>query len=217
MMWYHYLAAGGLGLIVGASELISRYRDAPRDALFGAASFFYILVNVLAATLALYLISVFDWRFGLDGNMSDEALKLIQMAVAGFGAMALFRSSLFQVRVGDSDIGIGPSSILQTILGAADRAVDRSRARPRAVVVAEIMKGVSFEKAAVPLPTYCFALMQNLPPEDQQATAKEIATLVGSNMTEQVKVQILGLTLMNLVGEHVLRAAVDSLKAEISA
>jgi len=30
------------------------------------------------------------------------------------------------------------------------------------------MTGVSFEKAKIALPAYCFALMQNLPSEDQQ-------------------------------------------------
>lgn len=45
--------------------------------------------------------------------------------MAGVSAMAFFRSSLFVVRAGDRDVGVGPSGFLQIFLTAADRAVDR--------------------------------------------------------------------------------------------
>jgi hypothetical protein len=133
----------------------------------------------------------------------------------GMAAMALFRSSLFNVRVGDGDVGIGPNGILQVLLDAADRAVDRNRALPRARRVAEILKDVEFDKARGLLPAFCFALMQNLPQAAQETAGTEIRALAASDMDERGKVLIMGLTLMNLVGEDVLRAAADALGDKI--
>jgi hypothetical protein len=89
--------------------------------------------------------------------------------MAGVSAMAFFRTSLFVVRAGDRDVGVGPSGFLQIFLGAADRAVDRQRAAARAEAVAKVMKDVDFDKAKGALPEYCLALMQNVPEEDQQS------------------------------------------------
>ena len=45
--------------------------------------------------------------------------------------MALFRTSLFTVRAGDRDVGVGPGSLLQTLRDAVDREVDRARGQAR--------------------------------------------------------------------------------------
>lgn len=214
-MALQYVLVAALGLFVGAAELISRYTDQPWTMLRYPAALWYLAINALAAVAALYAIHVFGWRLGLAANASAASVQLTQVLAAGFGAMALFRSSLFSVRVADNDIGIGPSGILAVFLSAADRTLDRNRAHPRAVVVGEIMKGVSFEKAMEALPTYCFALMQNLSADAQANAAKDIASLAGSDVSNNVKVLTMGLTLINVVGEDVLRAAVDSLRDEI--
>jgi len=71
--------------------------------------------------------------------------------------MAFFRSSLFTIRVGDKDVPLGLGLILQVLLDVTDRAVDRGRARPRALLVGKVMDKVLFKKAQVALPAYCFA------------------------------------------------------------
>jgi len=210
-----YFTVGALGFLIGLSELISRYRDEPVRAIASLPAFIYVLINVAAAIAALYFVDVFGWRFGVAEDASVGILRTTQVLVAGLGAMALFRSALFNARVGESDVGIGPSGILQVLLDAADRAVDRNRAQPRAIRVAEIVKGTKFAKAQSVLPTFCFALMQNLPPTTQEAAGNEIKALANSSISDHGKSLIMGLTLMNVVGEAVLRAAVDALGAEI--
>jgi hypothetical protein len=102
------------------------------------------------------------------------------------------------------------------VLGASDREVDRLRAQARATAVGKAMDGISFEKAYAALPTHCLALMQNLPRDDQDTLAREIAALKArTDITDRTKILSLGLLLMNAVGEGVLVAAVDSLRAEI--
>lgn len=211
-----YYVVAALGLLIGAAELISRYRDEPLRAIASVAAFTYVLINVLAALAALYVIDAFDWRFGVAADAGEGVLRTTQVLVGGFGAMTLFRSALFNVRVGESDVGIGPSGVLQVLLDAADRAVDRNRAAPRAVEVAKLVGSVSFDKAHDLLPAFCFALMQNLPPATQEAAANEIKALANSGISDRGKSLIMGLTLMNVVGEDVLKAAVDALRSEIS-
>ncbi len=131
--------------------------------------------------------------------------------------MAVLRSSLFSFRAGDQDVALGPSTSLRIVLDAADREVDRQRTTARAISVDKIMKGVVFEKAQIALPTYCLALLQNLPQEYQGQLARQSAALKDAPMDDRAKNLSLGLAIMDAVGEDVLVAAVDTLGKDIKA
>ncbi len=210
-----YVAAALLGGLVGAGELFSRYRDAPGSALYTRPALFYIALNTVASVVALALTRAFGWTFGASGK-GDATVRWTQVLVAGIGAMALFRTSLFTVRAGDRDIAVGPGGFLQVFRDGADRAVDRVRAQARDGVVAEIMKGISYRRAFESLPPYCMALMQNVPDEEQTRLRQALATLDKDNMIEEsIKVRILALNLLNVVGSNVLVPAVQSLRDEM--
>lgn len=206
-----YTIVGALGAAVGLGELVSRYKDAPVRALITWSAVLYVAVNVAAAVAVLGLARAFGWDLGGTG----EAARWTQVLAAGFGSMAIFRTSLFTVRIADEDVSIGPSGFLQVILRAADRAVDRTRAAARAIEVQGAMRGVSFEKAQASLPAFCLALMQNLAPEEQRQLADEIDRLSRQTMPDYAKTLILGIALMNLVGEGGLRGAVETLGDQI--
>ena len=191
---------------MGASELVTRYRDAPNAALSTIPARFYIGINVVASLGALALIHAFGWF---------AQARVTQVLIAGISAMAFFRTSLFVVRAGDRDIGVGPSAFLQIFLDAADRAVDRIRASARSSAVGKIMAGVDYAKAFQALPPYCLALMQNLSQEDQKRFADAMLKLDQNKAASSVKVRLLGLELINVVGIDVLTAAVESLGDEI--
>src|SRR6266567_7828611 len=129
--WLDWAAVAVLGGVVGSSELISRYKDDPGAAIQSWPAIFYIAINSAASVGALGLIHANGW-FGMS--------RWTQILMAGASAMAFFRTSLFVVRAGDRDVGIGPSGFLQIFLSAADRAVDRLRAEGRSGKVGEIMK-----------------------------------------------------------------------------
>src|SRR5262249_7596913 len=112
--WLDWVGAAALGALVGASELVSRYRDAPNAALKTWPAIFYVSINLLASVGALGLMVALNW---------PPQTRWSRVLVAGVGAMAFFRTSLFIVRVADRDVGIGPSGFLQIFLAAADRAV----------------------------------------------------------------------------------------------
>jgi hypothetical protein len=204
--WLDWLAVAALGGIVGTSEIVSRYRDAPHAALRTLPSIFYIAINVAASLGALGLMDAFGWF---------KESHWMQVLIGGISAMAFFRTSLFVVRAGDRDVGVGPSGFLQIFLAASDRAVDRIRASARSEAVGKIVEGVDYAKAFQALPPYCLALMQNLSPEDQKQLAQAVVKVDQSAAEPNVKVRLLGLELINVVGIDVLTAAVRSLGDQI--
>lgn len=130
--------------------------------------------------------------------------------------MAMLRSSIFTIRIGGSDAHAGLYALVKTLLDSADRAVDRGRAKRRSQAVDQIMSGVNFDKAVVKLPSDCFALMQNVSPEEQQAVVNEVESLkMEDSLDNAPRARRLGLVLMNVVGEEVLRASVEALDSEI--
>lgn len=200
-----------LGALVGVADIIGRYRDAPWRSLLNWSAALYLGINIAASLFALVLIHAFGWDFGLSG----DAAEWMQVLVAGVGAVSFLRSSFYSVRIGDEDVQVGPGNLLKVILDAADRDVDRARAAERALTVNRIMRNVSFTKAQQALPAFCFALVQNLSPEDQQASAAELAALANASMPDEVRARLLGLALINVVGEGVLLEAVSALGDEI--
>ncbi|GAB4490548.1 MAG: hypothetical protein OHK0031_13910 [Anaerolineales bacterium] len=211
-MWAEWLVAGLAGALIGAGEIVAQFRDEPDDALWTVPAVAYMLFNALASLLALAVIRVFGWNIGVQ----DPALTpWAQVVAAGFGAMAFLRASFFNVRDGEQVISIGPSRFLDIVLAAVKDAVDRKRAEQRGLAVSEIMADVDFERAWQALPAYCFGLLQNLPLDEQDKFGKKIALLVNAIMSERVKTLLLGLSLMNLVGEKVLATAVKNLGDEI--
>lgn len=211
ILWYEWLTVLGIGTLIGVTEIISRYRDEPDDALRTAPGLFYLLVNAAASAIALIGVRAFEWTFGLQGQQAAWA----QVLVAGFGAMAILRASLWNIQVGDQSIPIGLNGFLDSILGTVDRAVDRKRAEQRAECVGRIMKNVDFEKAAQALPSYCFGLLQNLPADEQSKFAAKVNLLSTAPMNNKIKALLLGLSLLNVVGEKVLESAVNNLGQDI--
>lgn len=211
---FDYFVVGALGTAVGIGELVARYRDEPMKALRSWSALVYVAVNALASVAALGMIHTFGW---FSADPPNDQSNLTQVLIAGFGAMAVFRSSLFVVRVGKDDVGIGPVAFLQVILGASDRGVDRKRGVDRAPRVAEIMDGLTFDEVAEALPPYAMALLQNVESDDAQELGERIAKLRDAKMTDKLKVLNLGLVTMNVVGEDVLEAAANAFRKQTAA
>lgn len=210
----NYGFAGIIGAAVGAIELLGRYRDNPWAALREYASWGYIAVNAFASLLAFHVVLAFELDFGLAADQTGR-LALMQVLLAGISAMALFRTSLFTVRLAEADIPVGPGLILQILLNVTDRYVDRGRALPRATDVPLLMADVDFELAQEALPSFCFGIMQNIGTDEQAAARSQVAIIATSKLSPPLKSSLLGLLLTNLVGMEVLESAVNSLREEI--
>jgi hypothetical protein len=110
------------------------------------------------------------------------------------------------------DVNVGPANILQSLLDATNREIDRSRGSERFPEVAKLMQGVRFDDAYKVLPTVVLASMQNLSEDEQAAFANQLKVLADSKLEDWAKSLTLGLTLETLVGRRVLKAAVDTLR-----
>jgi hypothetical protein len=204
------------GALVGIGELITRYRDKPTNALKLPSSIFYICVNAAASGGGLGMVHGFGWTFGQSGTSA----QITQVLVAGFGSAALFRSSLFTVRVGTTDVGIGPSAVLDSILAAADRATDRELGVTRSETITKILGSgqppIDSDKAIAQLPPYCLALMQNLSAPDQEALGAAVAKIdANKTFPPDEKLDLLLLSLINAVGAEVVTNAVQRLRPSI--
>lgn len=202
-----FVWVAAFGAMIGASELVARYRDAPERALGTLAGIFYMAINASASMAALRLMEIFGWL----SEGTEMQLVTTRVLVAGFGAMAFFRSALFMRRVGDQDLLIGPINFLQTILTAIDRAVDRVRGDSLSRRAMTLMAGVDFDKAVLTLVPFCADAMQNMTAEDEDALVKESEDILNRKIDPNAKAMLLGIALMKIVGEGVVDSAVTAL------
>lgn len=210
-----YIVCGMMGGATGVVELVSRYKDDPMAAVQSISALLYILLNVFASLAALLLLQT----YGKDllGDTGSVEKVITQILVAGLGAMAFLRTSIFNVSIGTERVAVGPAALLEVLLSAADRAVDRRRAYSRSTSLKKMgWDNISFDKSRVALPAYCFALMQNVSAKEQNAVGEHIKAVTGNKMlTPQQKLRLMVLAIMNIVGEEVLKEAQTGLGEEI--
>jgi hypothetical protein len=204
-----------VGAAAGAIELVGRYRDEPARALLSAGAVVYIAVNILAAVTGLYLLRTVGKSYITETDPLNRSIY--EILLAGIGSMTFLRSSIFKLRLNDTEVAVGPAALLDVLLLAADRGVDRRRARARAQEVSDAMANVSFDKAITTLPPFCFALMQNLSKDAQKAFSDQLKEVQQNpSIDPHVKSLLLGLALMNVVGVNVVSAATRQLGTHIS-
>ena len=132
-----WIAVAAIGATVGVGELVSRYRDEPAKAVFTLPALLYVALNAAASLLALAATAAASEEAAIGVG---QAMHWTPVIGAGLGAMAILRSALFVVRTQDGkDLQVGPGSLVQTLLEAADRSLDRLRAQQRAWTVARVM------------------------------------------------------------------------------
>ena len=203
----NYLFVILIGIGTGATELMSRFRDRPFDALVSHPGMFYMAINGGAGALGLYLL--LKWGIGPQ----DPAQQVL---IAGVSAMAVFRSGVFTTRIGGKDVNFGPDLVIRAFLDVLDRAYDRERAFRRAQLISTLMGGLDFTEARASLPEACFSLLQNVRPEERTAFATEIERVAAlPGMSDEARAMALGLNLMGIVGEDTLRAAGNNLGSTI--
>lgn len=207
-----YVIVGVLAGLVGVAEILSRYRDVPLIVLREWPAWTYIGTNAAAGMLALLIIDTFGWTFGDD--LAPGVQRGLQVAAAAFGALAIMRTAVIEIRVDDRDVHVGPHWFLNVLLGFTANRMSIKRAGHVQGITNRIMSNVDFDRAKQQLPSYCFSLMKT--PEDvQKAVSREITSFDVETIANKTKSLQLGLVLLDLVGEDVLSQAVETLNEEI--
>ena len=212
---FSYFAVGLVAAVVTLIEVLTRYPDARRRLVKEWAAWTYVGVHVVASFGALWLLNNYvPWS--AEASQTGVAQDAIKVLVAGLGSLAVLRSSVFQARIGDRVIDVGPHAIVVALLETTDRSMDRRHATYRSAIVAEIMSDVSFDKARVALPVHCFNAMQTVSDEEQEGVSSQISKIMGlRSMPDHAKSLSLGFLLLDVVGEDLLRQAVGDLGASI--
>lgn len=204
------------GLLVGAGELVVRYRNAAPRELFSWPAFFYSAVYVVCALVALVLTRASGLTFGLNPQEAATELRITQILVAAFGSTLFLHSSLFSLRIGDQEVEIGPNSVRLAIRSVVDSYVARAAAQRRVEAVSRIMKGVSYTQALTLLPAYSLALAQDVSPEHQRIFSARVLQLDTHSGDPHSKIFLLGSLIADFVGVDVLEHATDALRASLT-
>lgn len=191
--------AAFFGATVGASELISRYRDEPSRALATVPGATYVSVNALVSGLTYGLLT--RYASGLFPGLAND--PLMTSIVAGFGAMAILRSKFFTLRTASGEsISVGPDAAISAFLDAADRGVDRTRASRRMTLVFQQASKVKRPVEGPDFLEISIAALQNLSDEDKSRFVKRIDAVKQTRYAPQMKLQALCYELLTLIGER---------------
>ncbi|HEX6469720.1 MAG TPA: hypothetical protein VF069_11545 [Streptosporangiaceae bacterium] len=204
------LCAAVIGGLIGAAELVARYRDRPGEAALSPSGLVYVSVNAVAALVALVVVVTAGFRFGLPAVAPAAGLSVVQVVTAGLGSAAVLRASVTVVH--DRGITMGPISLLHALLTIVDAAMARKRALAR--LSGDELDGLSFARDHVALAQLaCHAL-----PRFDLAEARRLGELAADlrsrdDLTDADKLDCFGLELAWLVGDRALAKAADRLRA----
>ncbi len=142
--------------------------------------------------------------------------QIYNIMLAGFGGAAFFRSSVMRTRVGEKDISVGPGLVIDTLLAALDREVDRVRAKFRSQAVEKLLPWITLRDAAEVIVPYCIELMQNLKSDERvdlrDKLDRALTEIVTQDKDDPIKPVTLCLNVVEFVGFDVLKTAIHSLR-----
>jgi hypothetical protein len=201
----YYVVAFLCGCTAATAELLSRYSDGVKRIFRLNESKIYLAINGFAALIGYAVIK----HYGLSGYLGSSPLS--QAIVAGLSAMAILRSSVASIKLGQTTIQAGLAPIIQVFLNTVDRAFDRKRSQMNVAEVEEIMKNVDFSKAVKTLPATCLNLMQNVSKDESEKMGHEVLDLEKGEITQEAKALNLGIIINRVTGPELLQSAVQSL------
>lgn len=198
----NWILAFLIGVIVGLSELMSRY-SVLKKIFQEYSSVFYLLINGFSCIMGYFLF------VELELFSNHETLRIL---FSGFSSLTVIRSSIAKYQIGDQNFDAGLSSILNIFLNHADKAFDQEKSKEKLDIVSPIVEGVDFKKAKLRLPITCFSLMDNVSDSEQKNVSTEVWKLEqDKNLDNHTRVVNLGIILANITGYELLKKTVDQL------
>jgi hypothetical protein len=212
-----YLAAAVIGGLVGGAELVARYRDEPWQVIGSPPGLAFIALNAGAAFFALFLLEHFRHTLAAPND------GFARVMIAGFGAMVVLRSKLLTLRQpGGTDVEVGPAFVVESLLSAVNRDVDRRRAGERIDLVtamADAFKDHDFDAVAQHLVAALLAF-QGLDPEERKMLNDRVRDLVegtGRGLPDRVRFTMVGYDYLTAFGEEAFVTAFDALNKALAA
>jgi len=207
---YYLMLTVVFGAMVGASEIISRYRDEPFQAVFSPPGRVYMLLNGLISSSAYLLL--LKYRAKVLPSLSTD--NLMTSVVAGFGAMMFLRSKLFSFRTeGGEAFSVGPDAVLSTFLNSVNRRVDRFLSYIRQEIVYDEAVTIQKPEDAPNFLAMYLTAYQNIPDDEKKVLAEDIqAVLNRSDLNATLKLMAISFGFMNIWGYRNFRALMALLR-----
>jgi hypothetical protein len=195
----YQLAAVFFGVLVGASEIIARYRDEPGAALLSLPGLIYLLINGSISAAALSLLRYY--HASVLPALNDD--QLMMSIVAGFGAMVVMRSKLFSFKTaGDEEFAVGPDAVITIFLRSVDRAIDRWRSVSRQRLVFRSTQNIAYSIRVADFFKGSLAAYQNLSNDEKSELSKVIdAVEKQPGLDPQLKLMAMAFGFLNISGE----------------
>ena len=207
-MLNYVLLSALCGVLVGASEIMARYRDEPfRAAFWCGAGLVYLSLNAIISVIAYYFLCAYGDKI-LIGLKDDNLLRSI---VAGFGGMIILRSKLFNFKTeAGEDYAFGPDAVLSVFLKSIDRGIDRARSAQRLSLVARHIDLIEDPEAAPDLFITSLASFQNLTDSDKQ----DIVEIIKDLRLKDPKLKLMALSFgfLNIGGQSNYKKLMTQLK-----
>ncbi|HEV2688666.1 MAG TPA: hypothetical protein VGV35_08935 [Bryobacteraceae bacterium] len=144
-------------------------------------------------------------------GITDDLMRSI---VAGFGAMVVMRSKLFNFKTeGGEDYAIGPDAVLSTFLSSVDRKIDRYRSLRRQKIVFDKAAEIKNPADAPSFLRTSLASYQNLgagEKRDLDAAIKQIVE--DTKLDPKLKLIAISFGLLNVCGEKNFSAVMEQLQ-----
>jgi hypothetical protein len=210
----YLLLAAFFGMLVGAAEIMSRYRDEPFLATFTGPGLAYLGLNALISAGAFALLKHYHLSF-------FSALKedpLMTSIIAGFGAMAVMRSKLFSFKTeGGEEFAVGPDAVISTFLKSVDRKIDRNRSAKRQQIVLQHVKQIKDPHNKAPaFLTNSLGSYQNLNSEEMKNISTVISELQSQRLDPDVLMMAIGFGFLNLTGQSNFSLLMEQLRAYLT-
>ena len=199
------------GAFVGAAEIASRYRDEPFRSIISAPGRTYMAFNALISLAAFCLLARYPRFFGFEAGLEDY---LIMSVVAGFGAMVVMRSKLFNFKndKDDSTISVGPDAVINIFLTSVDRNIDRYRSFDRQALVYQEATKIKRPADAPAFINTFLASYQNLSEEDKREFSGIIESVrAKTDLTDELKLMAISFGFLKISGDTNYKALMDLL------
>lgn len=202
------LLSAAFGAIAGASELVSRYRDEPIQAVSSPAGVLYVGMNATVSALVYGVL--IRYANEIIPNLQDQLLTSV---VAGFSAMAVLRLKFFSVRTAQGeDLAVGPDAVVQTFLDAADRGVDRYRAKRRLELVFDRAIEIEAPGDSRDFIQVSLAALQNLSDSELSELTEVMNDIWNTPYSDALKFQALCYGILSVTGDTYFESMIDRLR-----
>lgn len=211
----HYLyvvLSMSIGAAVGASEIVSRYRDEPYLAVISPPGRSYLLLNAGLSAAAYGLL--YRYKESLFPGLVTDNNLLMASIIAGLGAMVIMRTKLFNLKTEEGEtFAVGPDAVVSIYLNSVDRQIDRFRSSARQALIYDEMVTITDPVQAPQFLRVFLTAYQNLSDTEKKTLDSDITGVLNrTDIDAQLKLMAIGFGFLNISGDNNFRELISQLR-----